>query len=61
MEMNQDLPFREGGTSLILRTQEELDARNRRFTSLAKGDVPKNDNDFVRQVHNSLRVQHYER
>jgi 2-polyprenyl-6-methoxyphenol hydroxylase-like FAD-dependent oxidoreductase len=61
VEANQDLPFREGGTSIILRTQEELDGRNRMFASLIKGDVPKKDNDYVRLVHNSLRLPPYER
>lgn len=61
VEANQDLPFREGGTSIILRTQEELDARNRKFASLLKGDVPKKDNEYVRQAHNSLRLPDYER
>ncbi|RRA47681.1 FAD-dependent monooxygenase [Acidipila sp. EB88] len=61
VEANQDLPFRKGGTSLILRTQEELDGRSRMFASLMKGDVPKKDNDYVRQVHNSLLLPHYER
>ena len=60
VEANQDLPFREGGTSLILRTQEQLDARNRMLASLANGDVPKQQNDYVRQVHNSLRLPDYE-
>jgi len=61
VEANQDLPFRTGGTSLILRTQEEVNARNLRFSSLAKGNIPKKDNDYVRQVHNSLRLPDYER
>jgi len=61
VEANQDLPFREGGSSLILRTQEELDARNRMLTTVANGDVPKKQNDSVRQVHNSLRLPDYER
>jgi 2-polyprenyl-6-methoxyphenol hydroxylase-like FAD-dependent oxidoreductase len=59
VEANQDLPFREGGASLILRTQGELDARNRMLTSLANGDLPKKQNDFVRDVHNSLRLPEY--
>jgi 2-polyprenyl-6-methoxyphenol hydroxylase-like FAD-dependent oxidoreductase len=61
VEANQDLPLRNGGTSLILRTQEELSARNQRFASLAEGVVPKQQNDYVRQVHNSLRLPDYER
>jgi 2-polyprenyl-6-methoxyphenol hydroxylase-like FAD-dependent oxidoreductase len=60
VEANQDLPLRDGGTSLILRTQKELDARNQRFASLAKGVVPKKQNDYVRQVHNSLLLPDYE-
>ena len=61
VEANQDLPFREGGSSLILRTQEELDARNCMLTSLANGDVPAVKDDYVREVHNSLRLPDYER
>ena len=60
VEANQDLQFREGGTSIILRTQKELDSRNRMLTSLATGDVPKEQNDYVRQVHNSLQLPKYE-
>jgi hypothetical protein len=60
VEANQDLPFREGGSSLVLRTQEELEARNRMLTSLANGDVPAKQNDYLRQVYNSLRIPDYE-
>lgn len=61
VEANQDLPLKEGGSSLLLRTQEELDARNRRLASLANGDAPSMKNDYVREVHNSLRLPDYER
>ncbi|NYF80189.1 2-polyprenyl-6-methoxyphenol hydroxylase-like FAD-dependent oxidoreductase [Granulicella arctica] len=61
VEANQDLPFREGGTSIILRTQEEVDARNRIFTSLAHGNIPREQDDSIRKVHNSLRLPDYER
>jgi 2-polyprenyl-6-methoxyphenol hydroxylase-like FAD-dependent oxidoreductase len=61
VEANQDLPFREGGSSLLLRTQEELDARNRGLASLANGDVPGMKDDYVREVHNLLRLPDYER
>jgi 2-polyprenyl-6-methoxyphenol hydroxylase-like FAD-dependent oxidoreductase len=61
VEANQNLAIREGGPSLLLRTQEELDARNRWLASLANGDVPKSQNGYVREVHNSLRLPNYER
>lgn len=61
VEANQDLPLKEGGPSLLPRTQEALDARNRMFASLANGSVPKKQNDYVRQVHNSLCLPDYER
>ena len=61
VEANQDLAIREGAPSLLVRTQEELDARNRWLASLAKGDAPKAQNDYVREVHNSLRLPDYER
>jgi 2-polyprenyl-6-methoxyphenol hydroxylase-like FAD-dependent oxidoreductase len=60
VEANQDLAIREGAPSLLVRTQEELDARNRWLASLAKGDAPKAQNDYVREVHNSLRLPDYE-
>jgi len=60
VEANQDLPFKEGGLSLIPRTQEALDARNRMLALLANGDVSKSQNDYVREVHNSLRLLDYE-
>jgi 2-polyprenyl-6-methoxyphenol hydroxylase-like FAD-dependent oxidoreductase len=61
VEANQDLPFREGGSSLLLRTQEELDARNLGLASLANGDASSVKDDYVREVHNSLRLPDYER
>jgi 2-polyprenyl-6-methoxyphenol hydroxylase-like FAD-dependent oxidoreductase len=60
VEANQDLALK-GGPSLLLRTQEELDARNQWLGSLASGDVPESQNDSVREVHNSLRLPDYER
>ncbi len=60
VEANQDLPFRQGGSSILLRTQAELDQRNHRFAALAQGEVPQKDDDYVRQVHNSLRLPDYE-
>jgi 2-polyprenyl-6-methoxyphenol hydroxylase-like FAD-dependent oxidoreductase len=60
VEANQDLAIREGAPSLLVRTQKELDARNRWLASLAKGDAPKAQNDYVREVHNSLRLPDYE-
>jgi len=61
VEANQDLPFREGGSSLLLRTQEELDARNQGLAALANGDIPSVKDDYVREVHNSLRLPDYQR
>jgi 2-polyprenyl-6-methoxyphenol hydroxylase-like FAD-dependent oxidoreductase len=61
IEANQDLPFREGGTSLILRTRQQLDRRNLMLRSLAKGEASNKDNDYVRQVHNSSLLLDYER
>ena len=60
VEANQDLPLRGGGSSLLLRTQEELDARNRGLASFANGNAPSMKDDSVREVHNSLRLPDYE-
>jgi 2-polyprenyl-6-methoxyphenol hydroxylase-like FAD-dependent oxidoreductase len=60
IEANQDLALK-GGPSLLLRTQKELDARNLWLASLANDDVPESQNDYVRDVHNSLRLPEYER
>jgi len=60
VEANQDLPFRQGGSLLLLRTQEELDARNLGLASLTNGDAPGLKDDYVREVHNSLRLPDYE-
>ena len=60
VQANQDLALK-GGPSLLVRTQEQLDARNQWLASRAKGDVPKSQNDYVRGVHNSLRLPDYER
>ena len=61
VEENQELPFREGGSFLLPRTQEELDARNLGLASLVNGDAPGLKDDYVRKVHNSLRLPDYER
>jgi 2-polyprenyl-6-methoxyphenol hydroxylase-like FAD-dependent oxidoreductase len=61
VEANQDLAIRQGAPSLLTRTQEDLDARNRWLGSLVKGDVPVRENGYVREVHNSLRLPDYER
>ena len=60
VEANQDLAIKEGRPSLLVRTQEELDARNRWLASLVKGDVPNSQNDYEREVHNSLRLPDYQ-
>jgi hypothetical protein len=54
------LPFREGGSSRLLRTQEELDARNPALVSLAVGDALSVKDDYVREAYNSLRLPDYE-
>jgi 2-polyprenyl-6-methoxyphenol hydroxylase-like FAD-dependent oxidoreductase len=59
VEANQDLPLRQGGSLLLPRTQEELDARNRGLASLANGDDPSLKDDYVRDVHNSLCLPPY--
>lgn len=51
----------EGAPSLLVRTQVKSDVRNRWLASLAEGDAPKAQNDYVREVHNSLRLPDYER
>jgi 2-polyprenyl-6-methoxyphenol hydroxylase-like FAD-dependent oxidoreductase len=61
VEANQELPFRQGGSFLLVRTQEDLDARNQGLASFASGDVPSVKDDYVREVHNSLSLPDYER
>ena len=61
VEANQDLPFREGSSLLLPRTQEELDARNQGLAALADGDGSGLKDDHVRQVHHALRLPDDER
>lgn len=60
VEANQDLAL-QGGSSLLPRTQEELDARNQLLALLASGDAPKMGDSNAQEVHNSLRLPDYER
>lgn len=59
VEANQDLAL-QGGSSLLPRTQQELDARNGMIASLANGDAPKMGDSNAQEVHNSLRLPDYE-
>lgn len=60
VEANQNLAL-EGGSFLLLRTQQELDARNRLLTSLGNGDATQIGDNDVQEVHNLLRLLDYER
>jgi len=60
VEANQDLAL-QGGSSLLPRTQQELDARNGMIASLANGDAPKMGDSNAQEVHNSLHLPDYER
>jgi 2-polyprenyl-6-methoxyphenol hydroxylase-like FAD-dependent oxidoreductase len=60
VEANQNLALK-GGPSLLMRTQEQLDARNQWLASLKNGEVPTGQNDHVREIHNSLSLPDYER
>lgn len=60
VEANQDLALG-GGSSLLPRTQEELDMRNGMIASLANGDGPKMGDGDAQEVHNSLHLPDYER
>ncbi|WP_421916843.1 FAD-dependent monooxygenase [Mesorhizobium sp.] len=61
MESNQALASREGGTLLMPRTQQELDARNAALAAMQTlGNAP-SYSEHSRQVHNSLRLPDYSR
>jgi len=58
MEANQALASRKGGSLLMPRTQEELDARNATLAAMqTSGETPHGDRS--REVHNSLRLPDY--
>ncbi len=61
MEANQALAFKEGGSLLMPRTQEELDARNAALAAMqTSGGVPSHG-EHSGLVHNSLRLPDYTR
>lgn len=61
MEANQALASRTGGSLLMPRTQQELDARNATLAAMqASGEAPSHG-DHSGQVHNSLRLPDYSR
>jgi 2-polyprenyl-6-methoxyphenol hydroxylase-like FAD-dependent oxidoreductase len=60
-EANQALATREGGSFLLPRTRQELDARNRVLASLASEGASKLPTGNAREVHNALRLPDYER
>jgi 2-polyprenyl-6-methoxyphenol hydroxylase-like FAD-dependent oxidoreductase len=61
VEANQALASRKGGTLLMPRTQEELDARNAALAAMqASGEAP-SYSEHSRQVHNSLKLPDYSR
>ena len=61
MEANQALASRKGGSLLMPRTQEELDARNAMLAAMqVSGEVPSRS-EHSGQVHNSLRLPDYTR
>jgi 2-polyprenyl-6-methoxyphenol hydroxylase-like FAD-dependent oxidoreductase len=59
MEANQALATRKGGSLLMPRTQEELDARNTLLAAMqTSGEIPSRAHQS-RQVHSSLRLPDY--
>jgi 2-polyprenyl-6-methoxyphenol hydroxylase-like FAD-dependent oxidoreductase len=61
MESNQALASRKGGTLLMPRTQEELDARNAMLAAMQTSGKTPSYSEHARQVHNSLRLPDYTR
>jgi 2-polyprenyl-6-methoxyphenol hydroxylase-like FAD-dependent oxidoreductase len=60
MEANQALASRKGGSLLMPRTQEELDARNATLAAMQTlGETPHGGQS--NEVHNSLRLPDYTR
>jgi 2-polyprenyl-6-methoxyphenol hydroxylase-like FAD-dependent oxidoreductase len=60
MEANQALA-KKGGSLLMPRTQEELDARNAMLAAMQTSGKAASYSDHSRQVHNSLRLPDYTR
>ena len=59
MESNQALASRKGGTLLMPRTREELDARNATLAAMETSGKAPSYSEHSRQVHNSLRLPDY--
>jgi hypothetical protein len=61
MEANQALASKKGGSLLMPRTQEELDARNATLAAMQSSGEAPSHGERSRQVHNSLRLPDYTR
>jgi len=61
MEANQALASRKGGSLLMPRTQEELDARNAMLAAMQTSGKAPSHGDHSRQVYNSLKLPDYSR
>lgn len=61
MEANQALALRKGGSLLMPRTQEELDARNAALAAMQASRKAPSRAEQSSQVHNSLRLPDYTR
>jgi 2-polyprenyl-6-methoxyphenol hydroxylase-like FAD-dependent oxidoreductase len=59
MEANQAVASRKGGTLLMPRTQEELDARNATLAAMQTSGKAPSYSEHSRQVHNSLELPDY--
>ena len=60
-ELNQALALKEGGSLLMPRTQEELDARNAALAAMQASEKAPSRAEQSRQVHNSLMLPDYAR
>ena len=58
MEANQALALNKGGSLLMPRTQQELDARNVALAAMQSGEMPSRG-EHARQVHESLQLPDY--
>jgi 2-polyprenyl-6-methoxyphenol hydroxylase-like FAD-dependent oxidoreductase len=61
MEANQALASRKGGSLLMPRTQEELDARNATLAAMQTSGAAASHGERSSQVHSSLRLPDYTR
>jgi 2-polyprenyl-6-methoxyphenol hydroxylase-like FAD-dependent oxidoreductase len=61
MEANQALASRKGGSLLMPRTQQELDARNATLAAMQTSGEAPSRGERTRQVHNSLSLPDYSR